>query len=709
MDATGPAVFPDAQIQIQGPITKETRSDAAGKFLFEALPTGNYKLTAKAPGLSGATEVTVTAGSTSTTSLNLEVQVVSSSVTVTADASPAPESSSQSATITAATIEHAPSQTERFDSYLPLVPGVVRGPDGLINMKGTRATQSGWLVNSANVTDPATGGQAMNLPIDAVSSVKVVSNPYDPAYGKFTGAVATVETRTGDLEKRHLSVQNLFPRLRDRDGHIVGIGAFTPRLTFTGPLIKDRVAVTQSFEYRFVRTPVESLPPLQRDTKLESFDSFTQYDVNISPKQTATLSVALFPQKLDYVGLNTFVPQPSTPNLHQRGYQTSLQDHYIGNSGSLLTSGFNYERFDADVLRNSSDPYRLLVETTEGGFFNTQKRDTDRVQWQEIYQPRQKQFWGTHELKTGIDLSYSSYDGRQQFSPVDIVGSAGYALQRIEFGPPTRFSVDQTEFSWFIGDGWTVRPRLSFDLGLRFDHDSVTDATHSAPRAGFTVALTRDRKTLLKAGAGFFYDRVPLNAPAFPDFPDRTILSLSPTGGVLHSTAYDNVISGSLANPKSQAWNAEIDRQLASNLIIKVAYQQRNTFENLVVTPNIHAANALLSLSSRGEDFYRELQFTGRYQFRQHTLNASYVRSKAFGDLNDFNQFFGNNPQAVIQPNSRGRLAFDAPQRFLFWGEFSAPWKLTVLPVWDLHTGFPYSVENQWRQFVGPRNTERFS
>ena len=708
MDATGPALVPDAQIQIQGPISKETRSEASGSYVFDSLPPGKYKITATAPGLSGVKEVTVTAGSTSVASLSLELQVVSSSVTVSADATSAPESSSQSATITAATIEHAPSQTERFDSYLPLVPGVVRGPDGLINMKGSLATQSGWLVNSANATDPATGGQAMNLPIDVVSSVKVVSNPYDPEYGKFTGAVSSVETRTGDLEKRHVSVQNLFPRLRDRDGHIVGIGAFTPRLTFTGPLIKDRVAITQSFEYRFVRTPVEGLPPLQRDTKLESFDSFTQYDLNISTKHTATVSVALFPQKIDYLGLNTFVPQPSTPNLHQRGYQTSLQDHYIGQSGSLLTSGFSYERFDADLLRNSNDPYRLLVETTEGGFFNTQKRETERVQWQEMYQPSQKQFLGTHELKAGIDLSHGDYDGRQQFSPVDIVGTAGYALQRIQFGAPTRFSVNQTEFAWFVGDGWTVRPRLTFDLGLRFDRDSVTDSTHSAPRAGFTLALTSDRKTLLKGGAGLFYDRVPLNAPAFPNFPARTILLLSPTGEVLHSTAYPNVISGSLSNPKSEAWNVEIDRQLASSLVVKVAYQQRNTFHDLVVTPHRYAGNAQLWLANSGEDFYRELQFTGRYQFRQHTLNASYVRSKAYGDLNDFNQFFGNNPQAVIQPDSRGRLSFDAPQRFLFWGEFTAPWKLTVLPVWDLHTGFPYSVENQWRQFVGPRNTRRY-
>ena len=84
------------------------------------------------------------------------------------------------------------------------------------------------------------------------------------------------------------------------------------------------------------------------------------------------------------------------------------------------------------------------------------------------------------------------------------------------------------------------------------------------------------------------------------------------------------------------------------------------------------------------------------------------MRSKAWGNLNDFNQFFGNNPVAVIQPDERGPLPFDAPNRFLAWGQFQTPFKLTVLPVLDTHTGFPYSVINESREFIGPRNSDRF-
>src|SRR5258706_1298283 len=703
-----PAVLPHARIVLRGPVNKEALSDAKGAFAVDGLPPGMYDIEASAPGLNAALAVEVKPGTASVVPIDLSVATVTKWVPVTASDAPLVEESAQKSTISQSVVEEAPNRNERIESLFPLVPGVVRGPDGRINMKGAQATQAGWLVNSANVTDPATGGQAINLPIDVVSSIQVISNPYDPEYGKFTGAVSSVETRASNLNKFHLSLQNVVPRARDRDGHIVGIEALTPRVTVTGPIVKDRLAFTQSFEYRFVRTPVESLPALQRAMRLESFDSFSQLDLKINERQTAILSVAVYPEKLDYLGLNTFTPQPSTPKLHQHGYQVSAQHHYVAKSGGLLNSQLAYQKFDADLLPNSGDPYRLLVETTEGGFFYRQNRNTNRVEWQETYQSTTKHFYGEHQLKAGFDFSHSSYDGHQQFLPVDIVGVAGSTLERIEFGAPTNISVNQNEFAWFVGDQWRVGPRLTFDLGPRFDRDSVTDSTHAAPRAGFTLAVTSDRKTRLKAGGGMFYDTVPSSVPAFPQSPVRTILALGAAGEVISSVPYSNVIAGQIRNPRSEAWNVELDRQVLNNLLVRVAYQQRNTVHSIILTPLITADANLLSVANSGRDFYREFQITGRYQIRRHTLNASYVRSKATGDLNDFNQFFGNNPQAVIQPDSRGPLPFDAPNRFLVWGEFIAPWKVTVMPVLDIHTGFPYSTVNELREFVGPRNEQHF-
>src|SRR4029077_9823844 len=135
-------------------------------------------------------------------------------------------------------------------------------------------------------------------------------------------------------------------------------------------------------------------------------------------------------------------------------------------------------------------------------------------------------------------------------------------------------------------------------------------------------------------GGGLFYDRVPLNARAFPLFPDRTLVTFDTTGEVASSLPYSNVITGRLKNPRSETWNVEVDRQVLENLLIRVAYQQRNTMNDLVLNPETTAGNSLLSLASSGRDFYREFQLTCRYQIHRQTLNASYVRSKATGDLN---------------------------------------------------------------------------
>jgi hypothetical protein len=122
-----------------------------------AFPRGHYQIEANAPGLSGGPAVEVTAGTSSTVPLETNVTTVSNSVNVTATEDFVADESAQHNAINQSVVERAPNQDEKIESLLPLVPGVIRGPDGRINMKGAQATQAGWLVNSTNVTDPATG------------------------------------------------------------------------------------------------------------------------------------------------------------------------------------------------------------------------------------------------------------------------------------------------------------------------------------------------------------------------------------------------------------------------------------------------------------------------------------------------------------------------------------------------------------------------
>jgi hypothetical protein len=92
----------------------------------------------------------------------------------------------------------------------------------------------------------------------------------------------------------------------------MGIGGFTPRLTLSTPVIDGRLGITQSLEYRYVRTEVNgtALPPLQRDTGLESFDSFTRLDLKINDRHTAAFNLSFYPQKLEFVDS---IPSPHNP------------------------------------------------------------------------------------------------------------------------------------------------------------------------------------------------------------------------------------------------------------------------------------------------------------------------------------------------------------------------------------------------------------
>jgi len=707
-DSTGTSVVPGAKVVLTGETTVETVADQSGNYYFSNVLPGSYKVTATSPGLQGEASVEITSGASVELPIELKPTALKTDVTV-ADTYQDVKTAASSETVQEKTIEAAPNINDRFESVLPLVPGVVRGPDGKLNMKGARANQNGALVNSANVTDPATGNLAINLPVDVVSSVQVISNPYDPQYGKLTGAVSSAETKTGNFEKYHFTVQNILPRARARDGSIVGVGAATPRMTVSGPLWKNHIAFLQSLEYRFLRTPVNSLPPMQRDTKLEGFNSYSQADLNISPKQTATVSLAVYPQKFDYFGLGTFTPQESAADLHQRGYQFYGQHRYVLASDSMLTSQFTYKVFDVDVTAPTKDPYELWIDTARGGFFNRQARRTNRADWQESLQLPAKEFLGTHQLKAGFDLTDSDFDGRETFLPVTLMDANGQAIERITFSSATSFSRHQNESAVFLQDQWAPTHRISISYGVRFDHDTVTNSAHVAPRGGIMIALTNDGKTLLKGGAGMFYDRVPLLFATFDKMPNRTVSMLAADGSVTSSTAYVNRLDGDLDNPRSTSWNVALERQLLAKLNVRLAYEQRNTSRNFVLSPtSTVGSTGTMLLSNGGHDTYREFQVAGRYQAERYTVNASYTRSRSYGNLNDPFLFLGNYPQAVVQPDERGRLSFDAPNRFMIWGEFNAPWKLTVTPVYDLHSGFPYSVQDEYRQYVGARNNKRY-
>src|SRR5258706_241660 len=598
---------------------------------------------------------------------------------------------------------------ELFHDAIPLGAGVVRGPDGMLNLKGARSSQSGMIINSANATEPVTGESAINLPIEAVQSVEVLTNPYAAEYGEFTSGVTSVQTRSGS-DKFHANATSLFPRLRRRGGSFVGIGAFTPRVTFSGPVIKDKLKFFQSFEYRFIRTPVENLPPLSRDTDLETFDSLSQLDWEIGRNDHLTATVSLFPEKLRHVGLNTFNHQGVTPNFKQRGFLVAVNERRVINNKSVLESSFSIEQFDADVFPSSGiAPMNFAPDQNSGSFFNQQARRSKHYQALETYSFEGPNFAGTHLMKVGGGVSYVTFDGRNTSNVVRILRANGTRSQQFDYEGDGRLSRNKTQFLAYFDDKWTLNRHLTVEYGVRYDRDNVVGENNISPRIGFAFLPLADGRTVVRGGIGIFYDNINLNVATFSQLQDRILTHFGPDGlQVIGSPERQRFefTGAKLRIPRSVNWNIELDREWLKNLFVRVGYQQRQARREFVLNPiDSGSHDIMLQLDNSGSSRYRELEVTARYKFRENDeFTASYVRSSSRGDLNDFNSYFSNFQNPIIQANERSRLPWDVPNRFLFRGEFHVPYRITLVPVLDVRTGFPYSIIDEDRNFVGPRN-----
>ena len=702
--------IPAASLKLKrGTQVAETTANDAGEYEFTKLAPGEYTLEATAEGFKTSSKnIVIRAGETLVENISLEVAEVTASVTVSSDAGLGVQTTetASTSTIKQKTLQTLPLPNEQLLEALPLVPGVVRGPDGQIDIKGARSSQSAMTVNSANVTDPVTGQFAFNLPIEAVESVQVLTNPYAAEYGNFTGGVTAVATRSG-TDKFNVETQNFFPRFRRRGGKWTGIEAFTPRLAFSGPLKRNKLWFMQSFEYRFVRTPVYSLPPDKRDTGLESFDSLTQIDWDVNDRHHLTSTFSLFPQKLRFVGLNTFNPEEVTPNYKQRGFFWGVNERWTVSDKALLESYLSVKKFDADVFPSSGErAMNLAPNANSGNYFNRQDRRSTRVDALEIYNFTPPDFAGTHFMKVGVGLTHTTFDGRNTSNTVRILRRDGTISQQLDFIGDGVLSRNTTEFSSFFEDKWTINDRLTLEYGVRLDRDTIAHENNLGPRLAFAFSPIRDGRTVIRGGVGLFYDRINLNTATFSQLQDRSITRFGLDGTQVSQLQHPAVENGQFRTPRSVNWNIEFDREWLKNLLVRISYQQRQATREYVLEPIQSAVvgNTLL-LSNSGRSRYRDFQVTTRYTFRgTDELNASYVRSRAIGDLNDFNSYYANFQNPIIRRNERSLLSFDAPNRFVFWGNFTVKYGITVAPLLEIRNGFPLSVIDEDRNFVGPRN-----
>jgi outer membrane receptor protein involved in Fe transport len=678
-------------------------SDGAGQVTFPDAPPGQYVVEAERPGFVRASSppFNVRSGETAQVLLDLRLIFVAPSVHVRAPSAPTqsvqPVSSSD--LLSGSLLDVAPLQGDDFQSLLPLLPGVVRGPDGRLRAKGGQATQSALQISSASLADPSSGDFDLELPGQSLESVEVLANPYAAEYGRFSAAVVQLRTKpaTNDWE---IKPGNMVPRFRK---HFTGVRGFEPRFSVRGPLRRDRLFLAQDFQFRNVNDPVKSLPD-EPDISLRSFDSFTRVDGIFSPRHTVIGMVVLFPREIEHLTMNTFRPPVATPDFKQNGIAAGAQDRLAISPATMIESTVAVRSFEIDVNASGREPMTYAPQSQYGSFFNDQERQVRSLQWIEALSISTDAWHGAHVFKFGLDLQDARYDGTSASRPVEIRRLDGSLAERIVGAGPRAQEVSALEFALFAQDRWRLGPRLTIELGLRMDREDVIERVNWSPRAGVAVGLLPEGRGILRGGLGRFRQRTPLNVGAFDQFESREVTRFGVDGEPLGPTvSFVNVPSPDLRTPEAIAGNVEWNQRLGRRVLFKANYLHRRGSHEYVVDPV--PATRELRLVSEGRSRYRELEVTGRYLGgERRDLTVSYVRSHGTADVNSYDQFYGSIRNPIVRANENTLIPTDVPHRLIVRGTFGLPASWEISPVIEIRSGFPWSAVDEFQDFVGPRN-----
>jgi hypothetical protein len=719
-----PIANASVSVTVADTLVTRVTTDPAGKASVELPAFGAYQLHISKKGYlaaDSATEVIADRDVPSVDVMLTTVDLSQQSVDVkdTAD-NPVTDDSAAQQNLPTTQAKVSPTRPVTLTDALPLIPGIIRGQDGSVKIAGFGEDHSALLVNSVDVTDPATGGFGLSVPIDSVETVQVSVMPYLAQYGRFTAGVVTAETRRGG-DKWDYSLNDPLPEWRIRSDHLEGVKSATPRFNVSGPLVKGKLYFLEGAEYLLYKNGVRTLPYPENQSTSQAINSFSQMDWLINENQTLTASLHFAPHSLDYVGLNYFDPQPVTPNgdFHEA---TATIMHRWSLGGGLLQSILAETSVSSDVSPQSHSQLMVLQPTgNSGNYFSREARNSARYEWIENYTVRPLHFAGEHTIQIGSVVSHSENQGQFYARPVLLQNGSGRMLQRIDFVGGKPFDLSDLEPAFFVQDHWVLNPHFAFDAGVRYEAQSITSTTRTAPRGGFV--WSPDSKLTVRGGMGIFYDSVPLDIYAFNSYPSQRITNYGADGLPVGSPVYyinltDQAVqskfpfidrrdkTGNFA-PYSVAWNVEGQRPLNRMLTLQLKFLQSWAQGMITLQPEMVDGRHAMVLGSGGSAETRQMEFTSRVGANANRqFYFSYVRQYAYGDVSSAANYLGNFPYPVVRSGLVSALPSEIPNRFLLWGTYSLPKRFMVNPHLELRSGFPYQPTDalqQWVETTGPQ------
>jgi len=212
-DTTGAAV-PGIAVKVSSSnlISAQTAmTDDSGRYRILNLPPGKYTVTIEAEkGFAKFERTDVEVNLSRNTSVEIQLQPAGAqaSVTITDTAGAAVDVSGNTTGSNVSSDQFSNFPTQRtVQGLYTIAPTVTRsglrdatGRDRDPSVAGSSGPENNYILDGVNTTDPAFGGSGANLPFEFVQEVEIKTGAYGPEYGKSTGGIFNVITKSGGNE-----------------------------------------------------------------------------------------------------------------------------------------------------------------------------------------------------------------------------------------------------------------------------------------------------------------------------------------------------------------------------------------------------------------------------------------------------------------------------------------------------------------------------
>ena len=681
MDPVG-AVVSDAIITATHKATgfkRDARSNDDGLYVLSNMPPGDYELKVEAKGFTtkvSNTDISLKVGQTATLNVTLEVGVNESVVVDLYTPHQMIDNSNSliHGIIESREVETLPLNGRNFLELALLVPGNTLAPNFDPTKTNTVVISSaGQLGRGGNVTidgvdtnDDVVGGSIQNISQEAIQEFQIATNRFSAQIGRSGSSVINVITKAGTNDL-HGSGSAYF-----RDHKLQGLPATFDRtlnqsppfdrqqyaFALGGPIRKDHAWFFGSFEDRnqdgvvLVGSRDLATRTIRRGFADSPLDDFMTTDrIDWAPNAYDRFNFRYSFEREKGTAASTLVR--SIGSASQRQSSENKSHSFLTNYTRLISPrdinsfNFTFSDFINNTLPVTPGPQLTFPSIQDGASFRVpQQTKQRRFQFSDTYtliRGNHAFYLGGEVQRVESDLDLKVFqEGRieliEDFPDFDRNNDGRVDDNDLLFAVTLRSGfpdrplllpdTNNTYFAGFIQDDWRVRPRLTLNLGLRYELDTdvknvsrvdelnplilpflhgkrTRDKNNFAPRVGFNYS-TSDMHTSIHAGYGIYYDRVTLEIqtlergldgralpvevragnlffippqflfdPVNGKFPPPAPTLANPfTGFVLPGAGAGgiNIIDNDLQNPMVQQMNVGVQRELNDQFAIRADY-----------------------------------------------------------------------------------------------------------------------------------------